>query len=201
MAAGERAHAGAAALDRRYGRSAALTKCARWLVAACVIAGMACGGPLPDDLPLLIGMMESSDVTESINATVKVWRDFGKEGLFEAIRRGGPRARGRAAFRLQSCDQQDCEAILIQLLSRDADGFVRQQAATSLRVVGTAKALTTLDLTSKDGDARVAALSQEAATAIRARLAARSELLPVREGAHPGELGDGDPVERDPRTS
>jgi HEAT repeat protein len=146
-----------------------VTAVARVVVAACVVSVASCSWTLPDDLPHLIQAMESSDVTTSVNATVKVWRVYGKNGLFEAIQAGGPRTRGRAAFRLQSCRDEDCEAMLVKVLRHDEDGFARKQAAMSLKVVGTERALPVLAEAQKDPDPRVAELAAEAADAVRAR--------------------------------
>jgi hypothetical protein len=142
-----------------------------------VIMTGACGAALlPDDLSALVQVMNEDSETRSVDATNKVWRTFGKKGLFQAVRAGGPIPRARAAFRLRDCTDSECERILIELLLQDDDTFVRTQAAWSLGTIGTTNALDAL---------RKAALStdkslSQVATDSEAAIVKRSEASPRR---------------------
>lgn len=149
----------------------------RSLTASLAVAMVVACAPLrlPDDLPSLIVVMDGNDFPASSDATIKVWRTFGKRGLFEAIRVGGDHARGMAAFRLQQCRDEDCETVLVNVLRGDRDAFVRTQATWSLRVVGTVRSLEALRAATREADPWVVTLASEAEAAIRARTPERSK--------------------------
>jgi len=124
---------------------------------------------LPDDLSTLILVMNENSETRSVDATNKVWRTFGKNGLFQAVRAGGPTARARAAFRLRDCNDRDCERIVIELLLQDHDTFVRTQAAWSLGTIGTTDALDALRKAALSTDKNLSQVARDSEAAIVGR--------------------------------
>lgn len=137
---------------------------------ASMLAASACGAvALPDDLASLVQIMNENGETRSVDATNKVWRTFGKDGLFEAARTGGPTARARAAFRLQDCNDGVCELELIRLLIQDNDTFVRTQAAWSLGVMGTPKAVPALRKAAAHDEKGLSQVARDAEVAIARR--------------------------------
>ena len=154
-----------------------MTMVARWSALLLVTMTSACGAALlPDDVSTLVQVMNENGETRSVDANNKVWRTFGKEGLFQAVRAGGPRARARAAFRLQDCHDGECERILIQLLLQDDDTFVRTQAAWSLGIMGTTNALDALRKAAPSTDKNLSQVARDSEAAI----ARRSEKSPRR---------------------
>ena len=132
----------------------------------------ACEPRLPDDLPALIQLMNRNSQKVSVNATIKVWKLYGKAGLLRALREGQPRARARAAFRLRDFPDAEIEQELMDSAVNDADADVRVQALWSLEEIGTDVALPVVERATNDEDPDVARKARDAAAAIRARSAA-----------------------------
>jgi HEAT repeat protein len=132
----------------------------------------ACEPKLPDDLPTLIQLMNRNSQTVSVNATIKVWKLYGKAGLLRALREDQPTARAMAAFRLREFPDAEIEQVLMDSVVNDADAFVRVQALWSLEEIGTDRALPVVERAINDGDSDVARKARDAVAAIRARSAA-----------------------------
>ena len=128
---------------------------------------------MPDDLPALIQLMNQNSETVSVDATIKVWKVYGKAGLLRALREGGPTARARAAFRLRDFPDADIEQVLIDSAMNDADVDVRVQSLWSLEEIGTERALAVVEAATKDSDPLVSRTARDAAAAIRARSASQ----------------------------
>jgi HEAT repeat protein len=106
-----------------------------------------------------------------VDATIKVWKLYGKAGLLRALREGQPRARARAAFRLRDFPDAEIEHVLMDRAVNDADAFVRVQALWSLEEIGTKRALAVVERAIDDPDRLVSRTARDAAAGIRARSA------------------------------
>ena len=131
----------------------------------------ACGPELPDDLPQLIRLMNENNQTISVNSTNRVWRQYGADGLLQALREGEATARAMAAYRLRSVPGQGVEEALMNTARRDPDGFVRTQAVWTLEEIGTTRALPAVEAATRDADPQVARMARSASDAIRTRTA------------------------------
>src|SRR5256885_3525133 len=91
---------------------------------------------MPDDLPSLIGLMNSDNETTSVAASNKVARVYGKHGLLQVLNEGEPTARAMAARWLVRFPDKEVEDALVALLNRERAPFVRIRALWTLKDIG-----------------------------------------------------------------
>jgi hypothetical protein len=124
---------------------------------------------MPNDLPTLMNLMNSTDMTTSVNAANKISDLFGKDGLLEVLREGQPMARAKAARWLWRFPGDDVEAALCNVVDSDADSFLRVQALSSLGNMGTARAVPSVEVATHDQDLLVASSARDALWEIQSR--------------------------------
>jgi uncharacterized protein YidB (DUF937 family) len=77
---------------------------------------VACEPTLPDDLPSLINSMNSNYEATAVVVSNKVAKAFGRSGLLQALKSGGPTARTMAATWLGRFPDKEVEHALIEVL-------------------------------------------------------------------------------------
>jgi HEAT repeat protein len=138
-----------------------------------LVGAISCHEPLPEDLPSLTRLMNDNNETTSVAATNKVAIVYGRTGLLQSLKDGGPAARTMAAAWLFRFPGDDVQAALLKAVDSSDEVSVRLNALVTLKRIGTASSLPAIDHATHDSDSSVARTAADTARAIRLRGAAR----------------------------
>jgi hypothetical protein len=117
--------------------------------------------------------MNGNSETVTVAAANKVAKIYGKQGLLEVMKRGGPTARSMAARWLVNYSDQEVERSLIEVLRNGDESYVVVRVLWTLKDIGTPAALPAVSRAAATGDSSVADMARQAEEAIRLRSLSR----------------------------